>query len=152
MPQNRDTSAARAARTRAKHERWAAEMVGAGVSMPIIFTCSICKTRLSALRAGALHVSVDKAMAYPGQLAALYAERSAEYGIPVLSASDLTDGPQLTGWHVRCDEHMPETDTYWIGIDGSETEKWLLLLTAHLCEKEWFQWTDWSQFLYSTMK
>lgn len=67
----------------------------------------------------------------------------------IMSGDEIMNAPRPAAWdalHRECDEfvHGPQ---YWIAVEQIATYPAILRVTDHLASKNWFQSTDWTDFV-----
>jgi hypothetical protein len=75
----------------------------------------------------------------------------------LISVADLMNAPSRAQWAVHCDDCNPHSagdgtycnGCYWFDANRCRTWEQVASWTSHLMEKDWFQATNWGNFLQS---
>lgn len=71
-----------------------------------------------------------------------------------VSLGEIMELPEEARWvplHGKCDPHRDIVE-YTLGIEDARTPRQLLTWTLHLMDKDWFQYTNWKEFVHETMR
>jgi predicted GIY-YIG superfamily endonuclease len=132
-------------------------------SRGLIAICEGCRGLIKG-EAGAIHVDMSEVRVwetgkaeYDRKVAALYINPDGTRNrIAAIPLSLLMDRPPRARWRVHCDACNPHGDgdswcggCYWFSVDRCRTWPQLVDWTAHLAGKQWFEATNWPDFIRS---
>jgi hypothetical protein len=121
------------------------------MSKRVTYTCNTCKQYVDDGQ-GYLAVSISEASDRVHHRRAATARTSGD-GFSSISMEDLMAGPGDARWrvfHTTCDPE-PEGNSYTYEVHRARTAEQLLARTLHLQGKNWYDGTDWADFVRRSM-
>lgn len=113
-------------------------------------TCGACR-KIVLPKTGYVHIDTRIVHEVERVTKEFWKKQDARGPWAAVSMSDLMDLPEDAQWmthHASCDP-IPECSGYWFAVERIQTYEQMLSWTAHLMDKDWLKYTNWSEYIYS---